>query len=262
MLSLFLAVLLSQNPIPKVEVDSVIVGEPNNFITVIPKTNGKAVKYAYIDKGLNVFPSSLLANPIATVVTAPKGKYRLLAYTAIGDVPSDPAIITINIGNVPDSAPFGPYNPEPIPPTPIPPNPKPPVPPTPPGPIPPQPEDGLAAALQGIYGGLKDQEKGASLKVAKLAAVYREGARTANNTDTDPQTGKPYYNTVGDVYRKINVLGADALTKDDIVDIRDRLRTELNATLPRNSTVVLDPNVRKTLAYQFDRIASILESLK
>jgi len=80
MLSVILALVISQAP--KVELPPVIAGEPNNFITVLPTTNGKTVKYAYLDKGLNVFPSALLANPIATVVTAPKGKYRLLAYTA------------------------------------------------------------------------------------------------------------------------------------------------------------------------------------
>ena len=259
MLSLIMALVLNQAPVPKVEVDAVITGEPNNFITVLPKTNGKTVKYAYIDKGLNIFPSALLSNPLATVVTAPKGKYRLLAYTALGDVPSDPAIITINIGNVPDSAPFGPFNPAPLPPAPVPPTP---IPPTPPGPMPPNPPqpDALENALQNIYGGL--QEKGAAEKVAKLAAIYREGARASDNTDTDPNTGKPYFNTVGDVYKRINTLGSAELTNNDIYDIRDRIRVELNATLPKNATIVLDANVRKGLSNQFSRIAGILENLK
>jgi hypothetical protein len=260
MLSLFLALVLNQAPVPKVEVDAVITGEPNNFITVLPKTNGKTVKYAYIDKGLNIFPSALLSNPLATVVTAPKGKYRLLAYTALGDVPSDPAIIVINIGNVPDSAPFGPYNPAPLPPAPVPPTPPTPPGPMPPEPVPPQPEDALENSLRAIYGGL--QEQGMSLKVAKLAAIYREAARAALNTDTDPSTGKPYYRTVGDVYTKVNSLGVGALTNNDIFDIRDRIRVEFNSTLPRNGTIVLDDNIRKNLAGQFSRVAAILEQLK
>jgi hypothetical protein len=260
MLSLILALVLNQAPVPKVEVDAVITGEPNNFITVLPKTNGKTVKYAYIDKGLNIFPSALLSNTLATVVTAPKGKYRLLAYTALGDVPSEPTIITINIGNVPENAPFGPYNPTPLPPVPPPTPPTPPTPPMPP--VPPQPEDALESALKSIYGGLKDQEEGASLKVAKLAAIYREGARAALTTDTDPNTGKPYYATVADVYTKVNTLGKGVLTNNDIYDIRDRIRVELNTTLPKNGTIVLDANVRKNLADQFSRVAAILEQLK
>jgi hypothetical protein len=264
MLSLLLVALLSQTNPPKVEFPPVISGEPNNFITILPTTNGKTVKYAYIDKGLNVFPSSLLANPIATVVTAPKGKYRLLAYTALGDVPSDPAIVIINVGNVPDSAPFGPFNPTPIPPTPPAPNPPAPNPPAPnpPGPMPPQPEDALASALVGIYGGLKDQDRNAADKVAKLALIYREGARAAINTDVDPNTGKPFYNTVGDVYAKVNTLGKEYLKEQDIYDIRDRLRVEMNGLLPRNSTLVLDNNVRALLNKEFSRYASILEKLQ
>lgn len=261
MLSFIAVLIISQTPAPKVELPPTFTGEPGNFITVLPTTNGKTVKYVYLDKGLNVFPSALLANPVATVVTAPKGKYRLLAYTALGDVPSEPSMTIINVGGVPDNAPFGPFSPTPLPPAPVPPTP---VPPTPPGPMPPNPPqpDALESALQNIYGGLKDQEKGAAEKIAKLAAVYREGARAADNTDTDPNTGRPYFNTVGDVYKRINTLGAAELTNNDIYDIRDRIRVELNATLPKNSTIVLDANVRKNLSSQFSRIANILENLK
>jgi len=261
MLSLILAAVLSQTPAPKVELPPTFTGEPGNFITILPTTNGKTVKYVYLDKGLNVFPSALLANPVATVVTAPKGKYRLLAYTALGDVPSEPSMTIINVGGVPDNAPFGPFNPTPLPPAPVPPTP---VPPTPPGPMPPNPPqpDALESALQNIYGGLKDQEKGAADKIAKLAAIYREGARAADNTDTDPNTGKLYFNTVGDVYKRINTLGAAELTNNDIYDIRDRIRVELNAILPKNATIILDANMRKNLSSQFSRIANILENLK
>jgi hypothetical protein len=261
MLSLILAAVLSQTPAPKVELPPTFTGEPGNFITILPTTNGKTVKYVYLDKGLNVFPSALLANPVATVVTAPKGKYRLLAYTALGDVPSEPSMTIINVGGVPDNAPFGPFNPTPLPPAPVPPTP---VPPTPPGPMPPNPPqpDALESALQNIYGGLKDQEKGAADKIAKLAAIYREGARAADNTDTDPNTGKLYFSTVGDVYKRINTLGAAELTNNDIYDIRDRIRVELNAILPKNATIILDANVRKNLSSQFSRIANILENLK
>jgi hypothetical protein len=48
---------------------------------------------------LNVFPAQLLADTKATVVTSvTPGKYRLLAYTATGDLPSEPVIVTIVIG--------------------------------------------------------------------------------------------------------------------------------------------------------------------
>lgn len=255
MIALMCMLALSQAPTPKVEIPAEIKGEPNSFITVMPTTNGKSVKYAYLDKGLNVFPSSLLANPIATVVTAPRGKYRLLAYTALGDMPSDPVIVTINVGNVPDAAPYGPYPPKPGP-DPAPDEPDVPTPDN------PDAKDQLELAIVGIWGGLGSREKDAAAKVAKLAQIYREGARTALNTDTDPSSGKPYYQTVGDVYTKINGLGRGALASDDIVEIRDRLRVEMNNLLPRDSRVKLDVATRQKLAKEFNRYAAILEKLK
>lgn len=255
MIAFMCALALAQAPVPKVEIPAEIKGDPNSFVTVLPTTNGKAVKYAYLDKGLNVFPSSLLANPIATVVTAPRGKYRLLAYTALGDVPSDPVIVVINIGNVPDAAPFGPYPPKPGP-DPAPDEPDVPTPDN------PDQKDQLEMAIIGIWGGLGSREKDAAKKVAKLAEIYREGARTALNADKDPISGKPYYETVGDVYTKVNALGRGALTNEDIFEIRDRLRIEMNNLLPRDPRIKLDGATRQKLVKEFNRYAAILEKLK
>lgn len=255
MVSLLLLVF-AQAAAPKVEIPAVIKGEPNNFITILPTTNGKNVKYVYLDKGLNVFPSALLANPIATVVTAPRGKYRLLAYTALGDVPSEPAVTVINVGEVPDSAPFGPFDNKPGPdigpddgkkPDDKPDN---------------RPVDQLESAIVGIWGGLKNQDKQAPAKVTKLAEIYREAARVAQDTSTNPANGQPYYATVGDVYTKINTLGKGAFDNDDIYDIRDRLRVEMNSVLPRDARLVLTDTLREKLTKEFTRYSNILNKLK
>jgi len=83
----------------KIEVPAEVRGEPGAFIAITPKTDGKRVKYYSLDNGLNSFPAGLLSDPTATVVTAPlPGRYRLLAYTALGDMPSDPVIITVVVG--------------------------------------------------------------------------------------------------------------------------------------------------------------------
>lgn len=83
----------------KIELPAEVRGEPGAFIAITPKTDGKRVKYYSLDAGLNSFPAELLSNPTATVVTAPTpGRYRLLAYTALGDMPSDPVIITVIVG--------------------------------------------------------------------------------------------------------------------------------------------------------------------
>jgi hypothetical protein len=125
----------------KVELPAEIQGEVGSFIAVRPKTDGKLVRYYSLDAGLNSFPAELLSDPTATVVTAPKaGRYRLLAYTALGDRPSDPVIVTIVVGAAP---------------------------PTPPVPTPGEYE----RSLLDIYGALQEPDRDAT-RIA-LAKVYR-----------------------------------------------------------------------------------------
>lgn len=95
-----------------------IAGQPWDFVPVPAKTEGKVVKWVSLDGGLKLFPVDLLKDTKTAIVSADVGTYRLLAYTAINSVPSDPAICTIVIGTP------GP----PVPPTP---KPDPPVPPKP-----------------------------------------------------------------------------------------------------------------------------------
>jgi hypothetical protein len=120
-------------------------GEVAEFVTVIASTEGKVVRYVALDAGLQVFPSSLLANQRATVVTSARpGRYRLLAYTSVADVPTEPVITTVIIGGS-----------------------TPPVPP---------PIDTLAEALGGIYGGSQERDKATTL--AKLLTLYRAAPAT------------------------------------------------------------------------------------
>lgn len=135
---LMLALMCGQ----KIELPAEIKGEVGSFIAVRPKTDGKLVRYYSLDAGLNSFPAELLSDPTATVVTAPKpGRYRLLAYTALGDRPSDPVIVTIVVGGA--------------------------APPTPPVPTPGEYE----RSLLDIYGALQDSDRDAT-RIA-LAKVYR-----------------------------------------------------------------------------------------
>lgn len=135
---LMLALMCGQ----KVELPAEIRGEVGSFIAVRPKTDGKLVRYYSLDSGLNSFPAELLSDATATVVTAPRaGRYRLLAYTALGDRPSDPVIVTIVVGGA--------------------------APPTPPVPTPGEYE----RSLLDIYGALQDSDRDAT-RIA-LAKVYR-----------------------------------------------------------------------------------------
>ena len=130
---------------PAINLPSEIRGAPGSFIAVQAQTEGKMVKFYAIDTGLNVFPANLLSDPKATVVTSiTPGRYRLLAYTSISDIPSDPVVVTIIIGTPPEPA-----------------------------------EDPLLRALQAIYGATQDPQK--ALKKAALVSTYRQASSVAGN---------------------------------------------------------------------------------
>lgn len=91
---------------PTLELPSEIKGEPGGFVRVAAKTDGKVVQWLPLDAGLAVFPGDLLRDSKTTVVLAQRaGRYRLLAYTAVGDEPSQPVICTVVIGNAPAPGP-------------------------------------------------------------------------------------------------------------------------------------------------------------
>lgn len=96
-----------------------VKGNPEAFLSVPATTDGKVVRWVTMDAGLNVFPVELLKDSKTAVVTGPKGRYRLLAYTAVGDVPSAPAICVVVIGEAPPVPPVPP-GPDPVPPGPTP----------------------------------------------------------------------------------------------------------------------------------------------
>lgn len=104
---------------PVVTLPKEVTGEPAAFIVVRAECDAPAVKFHAIDAGLNVFPSGLLSDPLATVVTSARpGRFRLLAYSGNADGPSEPVVVTVVVGNAPPQPdPPGP-DPEPDPPKP------------------------------------------------------------------------------------------------------------------------------------------------
>lgn len=177
-------------------------GEPAAFVTVLAETSGKSVKFYPLDPGLSVFPAALLANPKATVVTAAQpGRYRILAYTANGDTPSDPVVCTVVIG----------------------------------GSSPPPVDDPLATALAGMFGGL--QETGKAQTALSLAKVFRSvdpakyatigelyGALTAAGAAIPKESCRPIRERIGD--HLAAVLGDDP-AKAMTDDLKAKARAEL-----------------------------------
>jgi len=93
-----LAYLLALSLFAQTSID--IKSKPAQFVTISTSLSGDIVKYVTLDAGLSVFPSELLADKKKTVVVAAKnGVYKILAYSAKDNVPSDPVIINLIISD-------------------------------------------------------------------------------------------------------------------------------------------------------------------
>ena len=205
-----------------------VTGEVAAFVTVIAETNNKQVKFYPIDSGLSVFPAALLANQKATVVVAAKaGTYRLLAYTAAGDIPSEPQICKVVIGG---------GKPDNLPPTPIP-------------PAPPTPDkDKLLDALIGIYGGLQEQDKEKHVKA--LAGIYRRAAATVDQ-----------FADLGTLYGGIKTSASEVVPSGAIRSIRERIAQETIRQLGDQPQAQLTPALASKAASYFSRLGYVLEEL-
>ena len=83
---------------PAIKLPAEVTAPAGGFIVVTAETAGKTVRWVALDAGLSMIPTSLLRDSKTAVLMAPKGRYRLLAYTAIGDEPSEPAVTLIVVG--------------------------------------------------------------------------------------------------------------------------------------------------------------------
>lgn len=152
-----------------------VSGSVSAFISVNAQTDGDTVKWLALDPGLNVFPAELLRSTKSTVVSASKaGRYRLICWTAKGDVPSDAAHTVIIVGTPgPDPGPD--------------PDPDPPDPPDPPTP------DGLAAKVKQWHSAVNSPRKTTETKALAelyltLASKVAAGGLTSEDALADEMT--------------------------------------------------------------------------
>lgn len=202
-----------------------IRGEVAQFVAVNATTEGKLVRFLALDAGLNVFPSDLLVNQKTTVVlAATPGRYRLLAYTAVGDNPTAPAITTIIIGQPPGPGP-GPG----------------------PGPQP----DPLAEGLRSILGGL--QEQGQADQLNRLIGLYKDGVTIAQN---------PAIRTTEGLFQALVAQRKKAGIRDGALSaVRERLAQEWAAAMGA-ADVALSDALRERASKLCARIASALEAAR
>ena len=153
--------------LPTIGLPVEVKGNPGAFIKVAATTNGHEVRWFAATPGLNVFPGEMLKASRATVVYAAEpGEYTLVAYTALGDMPSDPATVQVIVGTPPP----------PVPPTP-------PIPPVPPAPLP-TPE------LQGILAPVKTvMASSDKTKAALWAGIWSDFSVTLNSGQVPASTG-------------------------------------------------------------------------
>jgi hypothetical protein len=229
--------ILIANQQPKLTFPARLQGLPGSFIVVKPiQIDGKSVKYFTPSPGLNLFPADLLSDKTATVATANlPGKYLVYGYTALGDIPSDPASIEIIIGD-PGPTPFPPKPPAPNPPDPDP---------------TPSPTDPLSEALEAIWGALDEPNKVQSK--AKLAQVYRESAKVCKD---------PAFLTVGQAFSRSKEIGRATLPDSSLSSLRSRISEELRSVVPIDPSVILSAELRAKIASQLDRMANLVESLR
>lgn len=105
---------------PTLTLPTEVKGDVTAFIKIPAVTTGKTVQWVAIDPGLNVFPIDQLKDTKTAIVTSARaGRYRMLAYTALADEVSEPAICVVVVGQPPPEPGPGP-GPGPTPPTPPP----------------------------------------------------------------------------------------------------------------------------------------------
>lgn len=237
-----LAVLMPSAWAVEIKLPAEINGTPGQFVTIQADTQGKVVRWVSLDAGLNMFPSELLRDSRYAVVTAAaNGRYRLLAYTAAGDEPSAPAVITVVISG-------GPNPPvPPIPPGPNPPNP-PPDPPNPPSP----PVDAFTQDIMRLYASDAAPER--AMYRDQLAALYRQAAQTTVN-DTR-------LSTAGELLATLKEASGKALPANALRFVRERIAEELNRSLPLKADAPLDASIRGNAALVFTRMSRALEACK
>ncbi len=104
---------------PTLTLPAEVKGDVTAFIKIPAVTTGKNVQWVSLDQGLNVFPIDQLKDTKTAIVTSARaGRYRMLAYTALADELSEPAICVVVVGQ-PGPEP-GPGPTPPTPPTPPP----------------------------------------------------------------------------------------------------------------------------------------------
>jgi hypothetical protein len=118
---LLLCLALGQDPAPRVSLPPLLKAEAGEWVVVPVSATGPTVMWYFPDPGLQEMPWDQLLPPDVAAKLRGKmvrartpGEYRLVAWTARGDVPSAPAVCVLVVAGT-QPPPPGPPGPEPPP---------------------------------------------------------------------------------------------------------------------------------------------------
>ncbi len=205
---------------PTVSLPPAVAARPGRLVQIAARTDCKLVRWYLAGEDADLIVMESTRSAIFSAM-AP-GRYKILAWTAAGDIPSEAAVCVVTVGSAP---------------------------PAPPGPV--APTDPLAVALQALLEINQDPDK--TKQAATLADVYRRAAKAA----TDPEI-----KTAGDLFSFARRQAVATLPPMALEAIRNRLGEELAAVLPTDPDAALTPSIRTAATEIYSRLAKILESLK
>lgn len=205
---------------PTVSLPPAVMARPGRLVQIAAKTDCKLIRWYLAGDDADLIVMESTRSAIFSAM-AP-GRYRILAWTAAGDIPSEPAVCVVTVGSAP---------------------------PAPPGPV--VPTDPLAVALKGLFEAYQDPAKATQL--AALADVYRRAGKAA----ADPEI-----KTAGDLFAFARRQAVAVLPPMALEAMRAKLGEELAAVLPTDPDAALTPSIRTAATEIYNKLAAILEALK
>lgn len=205
---------------PTVSLPPAVAARPGRLVQIAAKTDCKLIRWYLAGDDADLIVMESTRSAIFSAM-AP-GRYRILAWTAAGDIPSEAAVCVVTVGSAP---------------------------PAPPGPV--VPTDPLAVALKALFEAYQDPAKVAQL--AALADVYRRAGKAA---------GDPEIKTAGDLFGFARRQAVAVLPPMALEAMRAKLGEELAAVLPTDPDAALTPSIRTAATEIYNKLAAILESLK
>lgn len=213
---------------PAVKLPTEIRAKPGRLLRLQAETTNKHVRW-FLSNPDDADLIPIAAEKAAIFCSPTVGRYRVFCYTAAGDVPSEPAVCVVIVGEAPD------------------PGPKPP-----PSPDPPEPSDPFAKALQAAYAADAAPDK--AKRRDQLASLYRYAANLVS--------GESEIDTVGKLYDVLRDAGKILVGDQVLPGVRRAIAEELSKVLPTSPSAPLDKATRERCASQFTRVAKALESVR